>query len=436
MIAPRRPLRHRRSGFTLLEVVLVLAILAVIAAALTPFLAQFLQSTTEGQSRGELQTIYRAIIGDQTTSFGFVGDVGDYPASLLDLVVSSGLPGWNGPYLNGLIVENSRLLDQYNRPYELYVVDSLPGAGSDRLAVISGGPDRTSTNTAANPNVPASFAGPAPVDATYFTQPGNADNQVFPDPSSANGVNVTIDNLFALNIQNFDVNTKVNAFVPGCPSLYAITVTSVPRGTNDVNNMLYNTGFAVILTQGVYQLSITARHTNAVVWTERFTQLPGTAITRSLNLTGLDSSATSSFGLTLTNSTAQQLEVFEFANKIDPRLDPGQTKTYSIHGCAQVFIRDKNTNVVVDSFVMPFAALSHNVTSSTASVTIVNNTIKDKLDVFVNDLFIGQVKRGKTKTFSTGLDAGDTLKIFNHKTGALVFGPVTLAAGANGPFTF
>lgn len=432
MIVPRRPLRHRRSGFTLLEVVLVLAILAVIAAALTPFLNQFLESTTEGQSRSELQTIYRAIVGDQTTSFGFVGDVGDYPASLLDLVVSPGLPGWNGPYLNGLIVENSRVLDQFNRPYELYVVDNI--APPDRLAIISGGPDRTSTNTAANPNVAAAFAGPTPVDTNYFTEAGNADNQVFPEPSSANGVNVTIDSLFALNIQNFDVNTKVNAFVPGCPNLYSITVTSVPRGTNDVNNMLYNAGFAVFLVQGVYQLTVTARNTNAVVWTEKFTHLAGAATTRSLNLTGLDSSATSSFVLTVANFTGQQLEVFEFTNKLTPRVDPGQNKNFTVHGCAQVFVRDKNTNAVVDSFVMPFSAFTRNVTSSTVSVTIVNNTVKDKLDVFVNDLFIGQVKKGKTKTFSTGLDAGDTLKILNHKTGALVFGPVPLAAGANGPF--
>lgn len=422
---PRAP---GRGGFTLLEALIVLAIIAVLGAALVPFLNQFFESAVQDTSLTELRTIYQAIVGDQQKTFGYVGDVGDYPASLLDLVVSPGLPGWNGPYLPQARVENTLVLDAYARPYEYRLLDSL--AGADQLAVISGGPNRTSTNTAANPNVAANFTGTVPTDPAYFTQAGNADNQVFPDPTSASGINVTTDNLFALNIQNFDANSKVNAFVPGCPNLYQISVTSIPRNSNDVNNMLWAPGFAVILPQGTYQYTVVSQNTSAVLANEKFAQLPGVATTRSLNLTGLDSSATPSFTLTATNQGAAELEVFEFTTKIGSSIKTGETKTYTVHACAQVFIRNKSTSAVVDSFVMPFSNFTRFVAGSTATLTVTNNTVKDKLDVYNNGLFIGQVKKGKAKTFTDGLDTGDTVTVFNHKTGALLQTKI-LTAGAN-----
>jgi prepilin-type N-terminal cleavage/methylation domain-containing protein len=419
-----------RAGFTLLEVILVLAVLAVLAAAIMPLLDQSLQSTLEDRSRSELQAIYRAIVGDQKTSFGYVGDVGDYPASLRDLIVSPGVPGWKGPYLNGVVLENGALLDAYARPYEYYLVTDLPGA--DRLAVISGGPDRASTNTAATPNVAVSFTGTAPTEGAYAAQPGNADNQVFPEPVSANALDVSISSLFALAIQSFDSNPRVNAFVAGCPGLYQVTLTSLPRGVPDV--LPYNVGFAVDLPQGAYDVSVTTGNTTSLLWSEKFTHVAGIPTTRMLNLPGLDSSATPTFTLTAQNLTAAQLEVYEFTEMIGSRLDPAQTRTYTVHGCAQVYVRNRSTDAVVDFFVMPHADFTRVIGSGLGTLTVTNVTVKDKVDVFVDGLYLGQVKKGKTRTFS-GLTAGDRITFLNHKTGAAVRGPYTMAPGVNPPIT-
>ena len=41
---------------------------------------------------------------------------------------------------------------------------------------------------------------------------------------------------------NFDSNALVNAFVPACPNLYSVTVTSQARGTQDISNLGYAPG--------------------------------------------------------------------------------------------------------------------------------------------------------------------------------------------------
>jgi general secretion pathway protein G len=427
--SPRASERDAEAGFSLLEIIIVLAVLAVLTAALTPFLTQYLESSIEDRSRQELQAIYRAIVGDQRTTFGYVGDVGDYPASLRDLVVSPGLPGWNGPYVNGPAFENDRLLDSYARPYEYYL--ATDGAGPDKLAILSGGPDRTSTNTAANANVAASFAGTAPTDGAYVTQPGNADNQGFPDPVATSALDVHVDSAFALSVQTFDSNPGVGAFVAGCPGLYDVAITSLARNATEV--LPYGPGFTVDLVQGVYRVTVTARNTGAVVWNEVFTHLGTVPTARSVNVTGVDSASSAAFTLTVRNLTTVQLEIFEFSDQVGSRVDPGETRTYTVHGCAQVYARNRSTGAVVDSFVMPYANYLRVIGSGGAApLTVTNASVKDKVDVYDNGLYIGQVKKGKTTTFPA-LAPGHQITFLNHKTGAPVRAPYTTMAGSNPP---
>src|SRR5947207_6109747 len=64
-----------------------------------------------------LAKVYRAIVGDPSTdTFGYLGDVGDYPTTLQDLLQSPGATGWNGPYLSEDLINGSTIYDSYGSP--------------------------------------------------------------------------------------------------------------------------------------------------------------------------------------------------------------------------------------------------------------------------------------------------------------------------------
>ena len=101
--------RHgRRAGFTLLEVVITLAIVAMLAAVLTP---QVLSRMTSASSA----TLLSTLTGLQDAATAHRGDTGRYPQTLGQLtteptsgvrdscgrlVPGSALDAWSGPYLD------------------------------------------------------------------------------------------------------------------------------------------------------------------------------------------------------------------------------------------------------------------------------------------------------------------------------------------------
>lgn len=105
-------------GFTLIEVVVTLAILGALAAAILPLTVQQRDQRRLAETREQLRAVHRAILGtpaafdpEDDRSFGFLGDIGSIPDSLLLLQDRVGLPsfqveprygvgaGWRGPYL-------------------------------------------------------------------------------------------------------------------------------------------------------------------------------------------------------------------------------------------------------------------------------------------------------------------------------------------------
>lgn len=96
--------RERRTGFTLLEVLIVIVIIANLAVIIIPRLLGTGRKAKETVLRGQLQSIRKAI--EQ-----FSGECGDFPASLDQLqtqpaagaVGGRGIPldveSWTGPYL-------------------------------------------------------------------------------------------------------------------------------------------------------------------------------------------------------------------------------------------------------------------------------------------------------------------------------------------------
>ena len=99
-----------QSGFTLVELLVVLAILGLLVAVATPQVLKYLGKAKNDTARIEMKSMATAL--DL-----FLLDVGRYPSTAEGLTAlvrpTAGLAAWNGPYLKGNIVPN----DPWNNPY-------------------------------------------------------------------------------------------------------------------------------------------------------------------------------------------------------------------------------------------------------------------------------------------------------------------------------
>ena len=119
--------RNRRSGFTLLELLLVMAILVVLAS-----LAGF--SVLNMRSNALSRAASIQISSFESMCKAYKLQVGMFPNTLDDLHVQpAGMTKitWGGPYL-----EDPVPMDPWQRPYT-YVADDM----NDRVTITSNGPD-------------------------------------------------------------------------------------------------------------------------------------------------------------------------------------------------------------------------------------------------------------------------------------------------------
>jgi type II secretory pathway pseudopilin PulG len=138
----------RGSGFTLLELVVIIAVIGILAAAVTPTVMNEIMDTRISATQDEARGLYEAMVGAPSsdgTRFGFVGDIGRLPTSLAELATQSGLPsyatgnirsigmGWRGPYVNSGTSANDYQRDAFAR---LYVLNSgqVRSYGPDGIA--------------------------------------------------------------------------------------------------------------------------------------------------------------------------------------------------------------------------------------------------------------------------------------------------------------
>lgn len=107
-----------RAGFTLVQVILLLALVALAAGLLVPLTSQLLSLEREARTERQLERLKAAMVGDREvrqgrdrSAFGYLGDFGRLPGSLPQLLHPFSQPtfgiradrrlgaGWQGPYL-------------------------------------------------------------------------------------------------------------------------------------------------------------------------------------------------------------------------------------------------------------------------------------------------------------------------------------------------
>jgi general secretion pathway protein G len=114
-LTPRRP----EGGFTLLELLVVLAILGLLAAIIAPQVIKYLGTSRTQTAKVQINNVVAALEL-------FRLDVGRYPTPQEGLKGLVGAPqtanGWNGPYLK----KESALVDPWGSPY-LYKVPGEHG---------------------------------------------------------------------------------------------------------------------------------------------------------------------------------------------------------------------------------------------------------------------------------------------------------------------
>jgi len=137
-------------GLSLIEVIIILAVLAVLVALLVPSSVQVLTGARRDTTLDEMENLQIAMIGDPNlknsgvrSSFGYIGDMGNLPATLDDLLTQGAQPayafnsslgvgaGWRGPYITlgpGSDAESHKK-DAFGNDYTYDGTDYVNGQG-------------------------------------------------------------------------------------------------------------------------------------------------------------------------------------------------------------------------------------------------------------------------------------------------------------------
>lgn len=121
--------RHDR-GFTLIEIIVAMAVLAVMATALMPVAAREISAAKRKATESSMEALVRGMVGDPSTGeFGYLGDMGALPTRLEDLADRGKQPGyvvdkndgvgagWNGPYVDNAGAPGASVEDGWGQAF-------------------------------------------------------------------------------------------------------------------------------------------------------------------------------------------------------------------------------------------------------------------------------------------------------------------------------
>jgi prepilin-type N-terminal cleavage/methylation domain-containing protein len=225
----RRKDRSQSKGFTLIEVIIVIAILGIVAGAMAPLASRAIDSSRQDLTVKRQQLIYQAILGDPSApGSGFLSDIGKMPGNnLSELALLGSLPaysvqacgvgsGWRGPYLLDGVDSSGHPLDGWGMPMDLV-------SGQIR----SGGPDRDMATV--------------------------ADNLLYPStPITINNINGSL----VLNVKALDNSTGQPTFVFAAGQA---TIYSAQNGAMQSETLTSTTGAYpnTSLSQGIHAITVT-----------------------------------------------------------------------------------------------------------------------------------------------------------------------------------
>lgn len=166
---------HAPAGFTLIQMILLLALVGLAAGLLLPLGSRLLEIQRSHETRGQLQRLKTALVGSPEAAdgqlrrdFGFLGDFGELPDSLIHLVRQGGLSGfslaakkrvgagWRGPYhpVRTRVDTVDALRDAFGRRIRYTIADTSAGGVVWDAYLRSAGPDGRMTTSGDNVTVP------------------------------------------------------------------------------------------------------------------------------------------------------------------------------------------------------------------------------------------------------------------------------------------
>lgn len=134
------------NGFTMLEIILVLATLAILAGVMAPYAVREINASKKDATLREMIEIENGLIG-------YYHDCGQLPATATGLVAlaqnAEGLPNWNGPYVGGSRdIQAGITTDAWGGTYTYEREPTLQGvAATVDYFVVSEGDDRQLDST-------------------------------------------------------------------------------------------------------------------------------------------------------------------------------------------------------------------------------------------------------------------------------------------------